>query len=82
VATLARTMGVPRATFSRRFTKLTGQPPMAYVTTWRMTVAARLLREGADSGHRKPSAAPQDGIVRPEPGPHYTNWSRPILQLV
>jgi AraC-like DNA-binding protein len=46
VATLARTMGVPRATFSRRFTKLTGQPPMTYVTTWRMTVAARLLREG------------------------------------
>jgi AraC-like DNA-binding protein len=46
VATLAQAMGVPRATFSRRFTKLTGQPPMTYVTTWRMTVAARLLREG------------------------------------
>ena len=21
---------------------------------------------------------PQDAIARPEPGPHYTNWSRPI----
>jgi AraC-like DNA-binding protein len=43
---LARAVGVPRATFSRRFTTLTGQPPMTYVTTWRMTVAARMLREG------------------------------------
>jgi AraC-like DNA-binding protein len=45
VATLAQAVGVPRATFSRRFTTLTGQPPMTYATTWRMTVAARLLRE-------------------------------------
>jgi AraC-like DNA-binding protein len=43
---LARAVGVPRATFSRRFTTLTGQSPMAYVTAWRMTVAARMLREG------------------------------------
>jgi AraC-like DNA-binding protein len=47
VASLARAVGVPRATFSRRFVALTGQPPMAYVTAWRMTVAARLLREQA-----------------------------------
>ena len=45
VASLARAAGVPRATFSRRFTALTGQTPMAYVTAWRMNVAARLLRE-------------------------------------
>jgi AraC-like DNA-binding protein len=45
VASLARAVGVPRATFSRRFTALTGQAPMAYVTAWRMTTAARLLRE-------------------------------------
>jgi AraC-like DNA-binding protein len=45
VAMLARAAGVPRATFTRRFTTLTGQPPMAYVTSWRMTVAARILRE-------------------------------------
>jgi AraC-like DNA-binding protein len=42
---LARAAGVPRATFTRRFTTLIGQPPMAYVATWRMTVAARILRE-------------------------------------
>jgi AraC-like DNA-binding protein len=45
VASLARAAGAPRATFSRRFTALTGQSPMTYVTAWRMTVAARLLRE-------------------------------------
>ncbi|MEU5703688.1 helix-turn-helix transcriptional regulator [Streptomyces aurantiacus] len=33
-----------RSTFSRRFTALVGQPPLAYVTWWRLTVAARLLR--------------------------------------
>lgn len=45
VASLARAVGVPRATFARRFAALTGQPPMGYVTSWRMAVAARLLRE-------------------------------------
>ena len=44
VAMLARAAGLSRATFTRRFTALTGQPPMAYVTSWRMTVAARILR--------------------------------------
>jgi transcriptional regulator GlxA family with amidase domain len=42
---LARAVGMPRATFSRRFAALTHQSPMAYVTAWRMAVAARMLRE-------------------------------------
>jgi AraC-like DNA-binding protein len=42
---LARAVGAPRTTFNRRFVKLTGQAPMAYVTSWRMSVASRLLRE-------------------------------------
>lgn len=42
---LARAVGTPRATFTRRFRALTGQAPMTYVTVWRMSVAARLLRE-------------------------------------
>jgi AraC-like DNA-binding protein len=45
VVLLARAVGVPRATFTRRFAMLTGHSPMAYVTSWRMTVAARILRE-------------------------------------
>lgn len=44
VATLAHTAGLSRATFARRFTTHTGQPPLAYLTWWRMTLAARMLR--------------------------------------
>lgn len=41
---LAALAGVSRATLARRFTVLTGQPPMTYLTWWRLTTAARLLR--------------------------------------
>jgi hypothetical protein len=33
-------------------------------------------------GQRKPPVALPDGIARPEPSLHYTNWSRPISRLV
>ena len=45
VATLAAEAGLSRAPFARRFTTLLGQPPLSYLTWWRMTTAARLLRE-------------------------------------
>ncbi|MEV2242540.1 AraC family transcriptional regulator [Micromonospora sp. NPDC049891] len=45
VATLATRAGLSRAAFARRFTTLLGQPPLTYLTWWRMTTAARLLRE-------------------------------------
>ncbi|MEU6072854.1 AraC family transcriptional regulator [Micromonospora sp. NPDC047074] len=45
VATLAAEAGLSRAPFARRFTALVGQPPLSYLTWWRMTTAARLLRE-------------------------------------
>jgi AraC-like DNA-binding protein len=45
VQTLADQAGLSRAAFSRRFTTLLGQPPLTYLTWWRMTTAARLLRE-------------------------------------
>ena len=41
---LAAEVGLSRATLARRFTALTGQPPMAYLTWWRMILAAQLLR--------------------------------------
>ncbi|MFE5587597.1 AraC family transcriptional regulator [Kitasatospora sp. NPDC056531] len=47
-ATLARRAGVSRATLTRRFTALAGRPPMAYLTWWRMTRAAALLRRGCE----------------------------------
>lgn len=45
VATLAAEAGLSRAPFARRFTALLGQPPLTYLTWWRMTTAARLLQE-------------------------------------
>jgi AraC-like DNA-binding protein len=49
---LAREAGMPRATFSRRFAALTGQSPMAYVTAWRMALAARMLRDEPATLHQ------------------------------
>lgn len=46
VAELASRAGLSRAAFARRFAALVGQPPQAYLTWWRMTLAARLLRDG------------------------------------
>ena len=37
--------GLSRAAFARRFTALVGQPPLTYLTWWRMTTAGRLLRD-------------------------------------
>ncbi|MCY0938045.1 AraC family transcriptional regulator [Streptomyces sp. H34-S4] len=45
VESLAVRSGLSRAAFARRFAALIGEPPMAYLTRWRMTTAARLLRE-------------------------------------
>lgn len=45
VEDLAAVAGLSRAAFARRFTTIVGQPPLAYLTWWRMTTAARLLRE-------------------------------------
>ncbi|MFE0444843.1 AraC family transcriptional regulator [Streptomyces fungicidicus] len=44
VAGLAEEAGLSRAPFAKRFAALVGQPPLGYLTWWRMTTAARLLR--------------------------------------
>ncbi|MEV7419974.1 AraC family transcriptional regulator [Streptomyces sp. NPDC089919] len=46
---LAAEAGVSRPTLARRFTALVGRPPMAYLTWWRLTFAATLLRDTTDS---------------------------------
>ncbi|SEG94197.1 AraC-type DNA-binding protein [Thermomonospora echinospora] len=43
VESLATQTGLSRAAFARRFTATVGFPPLAYLTWWRMTIAARLL---------------------------------------
>ncbi|MFD0850948.1 AraC family transcriptional regulator [Actinomadura adrarensis] len=45
VENLAAVAGMSRATFSKRFATLVGRTPLAYLTWWRVTIAARLLRE-------------------------------------
>ena len=45
VATLAATIGVSRAALARRFAELVGEPPMGFLTAWRLALAADLLRE-------------------------------------
>ena len=45
VEELGALAGLSRASFARRFTALIGQPPLTYLTWWRMTTSARLLRE-------------------------------------
>ncbi|NUP01966.1 MAG: AraC family transcriptional regulator [Nonomuraea sp.] len=45
VESLGAHAGLSRAGFARRFTTLVGQPPLAYLTWWRLASAARMLRE-------------------------------------
>ncbi len=40
---LGQRAGLSRAAFARRFTGLVGQPPLTYLTWWRMTTAAGFL---------------------------------------
>ncbi|MCX5121799.1 AraC family transcriptional regulator [Micromonospora sp. NBC_00362] len=45
VAGLATETGLSRAAFARRFSDLVGEPPMAFLTNWRLALAADLLSE-------------------------------------
>lgn len=46
VAVLASKVGMSRSAFASRFTQLVGEPPLHYVTRWRMQKAAGMLRAG------------------------------------
>jgi AraC-like DNA-binding protein len=62
VAGLAREIGVSRAALARRFHELVGEPPMTFLTGWRIALAADLLLEpGATIG----SVAHQVGYGSP-----------------
>ena len=49
VEMLAREAGLSRAAFARRFAEHVGEPPLAYLTRWRMIVATRLLNSSEAS---------------------------------
>ena len=44
VEELAAAVALSRAVFSARFTHLVGEPPITYLTRWRMHRATRLLK--------------------------------------
>jgi AraC-like DNA-binding protein len=44
VANLAAAVGSSRAVFASRFTEQVGEPPIAFLTNWRLALAADLLR--------------------------------------
>jgi AraC-like DNA-binding protein len=45
VAELGDRAGLSRSAFAQKFTALVGEPPLTYLTWWRMTLAGRILRE-------------------------------------
>ncbi|MEV0344830.1 AraC family transcriptional regulator [Nonomuraea sp. NPDC050680] len=45
VAALAAKVGMSRAAFAARFTDLVGEPPLTYLTGWRMTLGSDLIRD-------------------------------------
>ena len=45
IAKLASEVGMSRSPFATKFTKLVGEPPLAYLTKWRMNLAAAYLRD-------------------------------------
>lgn len=52
VESLARRVNTSRASLAARFRTSVGEPPMAYLTRWRLTLAGDLLREpGATVSH-------------------------------
>jgi AraC-like DNA-binding protein len=49
VESLAVRVAMSRSAFAARFAQLVGEPPLTYLTRWRMQKATRLLRTGAAS---------------------------------
>jgi len=62
VGSLAGEVGVSRAALARRFTELVGEPPMAFLTGWRLALAADLL---LDPGATVGAVARQVGYASP-----------------
>jgi AraC-like DNA-binding protein len=46
VQTLAESVAMSRSAFASRFARLVGEPPLHYLTRWRMQKACSLLRDG------------------------------------
>src|SRR5258706_15885211 len=49
---LAQEVALSRSALAERFTSLVGEPPMQYLTRWRLALAAQMLRPGPDGVSR------------------------------
>ncbi|MEO7547616.1 MAG: AraC family transcriptional regulator [Ramlibacter sp.] len=49
VEAMAREVGLSRSALAARFTALVGEPPIQYLTRWRLALAAQDLRAGKDA---------------------------------
>jgi AraC-like DNA-binding protein len=49
VDSLAREVALSRSAFAERFVELIGEPPMQYLTRWRLALAAQRLRAGSET---------------------------------
>jgi AraC family transcriptional regulator, alkane utilization regulator len=52
VEELAREAALSRSSLGQRFVELIGEPPMQYLTHWRLALAARALRSGSEPVNR------------------------------
>jgi AraC-like DNA-binding protein len=49
IAALAREVGISRAVLAERFRRYMGEPPMSYLTRWRLQLGARMLKSSSRS---------------------------------
>ena len=49
IEALAQAAALSRSAFAERFVEFVGQPPMQYLTNWRMQLATNYLRNGTES---------------------------------
>jgi AraC-like DNA-binding protein len=49
VESLAREVHLSRATLARRFAEVVGEPPLTYLTRWRMHLAAQRLKDSTET---------------------------------
>jgi len=63
VQSLADSVGQTRATFARRFALLVGETPVAYLTRWRICLAAKAIKDGIVTVEQAAYAAGYDSAA-------------------